>query len=52
MLLQVGPERRVILADPSEYLSDAEASRNAGLQNGVQALGGGRRGPLGYRGKI
>lgn len=31
----------VILAEPREYLSDAGASTNTGLQNGVQALGGG-----------
>lgn len=29
----------VILAEPREYLSDAGASTNTGLQNGVRALG-------------
>lgn len=29
----------VILVEPREYLSDAEASRNTGLQSGVQVCG-------------
>lgn len=29
----------VILVGPREYLSDADASRNTGLQSGVQVLG-------------
>lgn len=37
----------VILVEPREYLSDQEDSRNTGLQNGVQALSGGKRDPLG-----
>lgn len=40
----------VILVEPREYLSDTEASRNTGLPNGVQAFGGGKRDPSGYRG--
>ena len=37
----------VLLVEPCQYLSDAETSRNTGLHNGVQALGGGWRDPPG-----
>lgn len=36
----------VILVEPCDYLSDAEASRNTGLQSGDL---GGKRDPMGYK---